>query len=63
MSIGVWPGEPFLRKVFVLTLIPRKPCSFFREQVPKMDSFADVAIRKELEDIYKYIYICIYIYK
>ena len=26
-----------------------------------MDSFADVAIRKELEDIYKYIYICIYI--
>ena len=27
-----------------------------------MDSFADVAIRKELGYIYKYIYICIYIY-
>ena len=27
-----------------------------------MDSFADVAIRKELGYISKYIYICIYIY-
>ena len=45
-----------LRKVLVLTLIPRSPCSFFREQVPKMDSFADVAIRKELGDTYKYIF-------
>ena len=52
-----------LRKVFVLTLIPRITCSFFREQVPKMDSFADVDIRKELGYISKYIYICIYIYK
>ena len=45
-----------LRKVLVLTLIPRLPCSFFREQVPKMDSFADVAIGKELGDTYKYIF-------
>ena len=28
-----------------------------------MDSFADVAIRTELGYIYKYICICIYIYK
>ena len=28
-----------------------------------MNSFADVAIRKELGYIYKYIYICIYIYR
>ena len=52
-----------LKKVIVLTLIARLPCSFLQEQVPKMDSFADVAIRKELGHIYKYIYICIYIYK
>ena len=31
-----------LRKVFVLTLVPRLPCSFFQEHVPKMDSFANV---------------------
>ena len=28
-----------LGKVFVLTLFPRLPCSFFQEHIPKMDSF------------------------
>ena len=28
-----------LRKVLVLTLFPRLPCSFFQEHIPKMDSF------------------------
>ena len=28
-----------LRKLFVLTLFPRLPCSFFQEHVPKMDFF------------------------
>ena len=36
-----------LRKVLVLILVPRIPCSFFQEQVPKMCSFANVAPRKE----------------
>ena len=34
----------------------------FWAQVPKMDSFSNVAIRKDRGNIYKYIYICIYIY-
>ena len=50
------------RKVFVLTLISKLPCSVFQEQVPKMDSSPNIAIRKEHGDIYKFIYICIYIY-
>ena len=36
-----------LRKVLVLSLIPRFPCPFFQEQVPKMCSFANVAPSKE----------------
>ena len=40
-----------LRKVFVLTLVPRLPCSFFQEHVPKMDSFANVLDSKELLSI------------
>ena len=31
--------EAIFKKVLVLTLIPRLPCSFFREHVPKIDSF------------------------
>ena len=49
------------RKVLVLTLVPKLLCSFFQEQVPKMDSSPNIAIRKEHGDIDKYI--CIYIYK
>ena len=44
------------RKVLVLTLISKLPCSVFQEQVPKMDSSPNIAIRKEHGDIYKYIY-------
>ena len=50
------------RKVLVLTPNPRFTCSFFREQVPKMDSSPNIAIKKELGDLYQYMYICIYIY-
>ena len=50
------------RKVLVLTLISKLPCSVFQEQVPKMDSSPNIAIRKEHGDTYKYIYICICIY-
>ena len=60
MSIVVWPGEPFLN-IFLkvtqneeihtfgkeITLIPRSPCSFFQDQVPKMCSFANVAPSQE----------------
>ena len=55
VSIVVWPGEPFLKKLLRLrkytllekkTLILRFPCSFFQEQVPKMCSFANVAPSK-----------------
>ena len=56
------PWGAIFRKVLVLTLIPKLPCSFFQEQVPKMDSSPNIAIRKEHGDIYKYIYICTYIY-
>ena len=31
-----------LRKVLVLTLLPKLPCSFFQEHFPQMDSFANV---------------------
>ena len=41
------------RKVLVLTLISKLPCSVFQEQVPKMDSSPNIAIRKEHGDIYK----------
>ena len=52
-----------LREMYVLILIPISPCSFFKEQVPKMDSFASLAIKKEHGDTNIHIYIlCIYIY-
>ena len=53
------PWGAIFRKVFVFTPNPRFICSFFQEQVPKMDSSPNIAIRKEHGDIYKYIYICI----
>ena len=62
------PWGAIFRKVLVLTPNPRFTCSFFQEQVPKMDSSPNIAVRKEHGDIYKYIYkyiyicICIYIY-
>ena len=56
------PWGAIFRKVLVLTPNPRFTCSFFQEQVPKMDSSPNIAIRKEHGDIYKYIYICVFIY-
>ena len=53
------PWGAIFRKVLVLTPNPRFTCSFFQEQVPKMDSSPNIAIRKEHGDIYKYIYIYI----
>ena len=41
------PWGAIFRKVFVLTLISKLPCSVFQEQVPKMDSSPNIAIRKE----------------
>ena len=35
-----------LRKVLVLTLFPRLPCSFFQEHVPRMDFFPKRCSRK-----------------
>ena len=51
-----------LRNMPVLTLMPSSPCSFFQEQVPKMDSFPNVPNRKEYVNTYIYIYMCICIY-
>ena len=50
------PWGAIFRKVLVLTPNPKFTCSFFQEQVPKMDSSPNIAIRKEHGDIYKYIY-------
>ena len=55
---GLASGAIF-RKVCVLTLVPKLPCSFFQEQVPKMDSSPNVAIRKEHGDMYKYIWLVV----
>ena len=50
------PWGAIFRKVLVLTPNPKFTFSFFQEQVPKMDSSPNIAIRKEHGDIYKFIY-------
>ena len=67
-----------LRKLLVLTLFPRLPCSFFREHVPKIDFFLNVPRQQgafkygpwgpymdclpEIYGLTVHIYIYIYIY-
>ena len=43
------PWAAIFREVLVLNYIPRFQCPFFEEQVPKVDSFPNVAIGKELK--------------
>ena len=60
MSIVVWSGGPFSENL-CFDIISKITMFIFQEQVPKIDSFANVPIRKEHGDTYKYIYICIYL--
>ena len=58
-SMVVWSGEPMnLGEMCNLTSILKRPGHFFQEVVPRLDSFADVPIRKE----YVNTDMCIYIY-